>query len=179
MTDHIKYFFSSADAPAQYRIFLTAGMGAREGNPPASQKWGSPPHSPPPGKIPPSRCIKSPNKIFIFSFSCSHCSIIIFVLISYSLYTQVVPILILIDVQYLQKAVFCFEKGLNGQNHSSSGSHLLIKKSTPAKFLIPPPLKTIWKTLQYFPWSSWVYIFSVIDINALLAVLYPDFISYR
>ena len=157
---------------------LLRGWGAREGNPPISQKWGSPPHSPPPGKIPPSRCTP-PNKIFIFSFTCSHCSCIIFVLISYSLYTQVVPILILIDVQYLQKAVFCLEKGLNGQNRSSSGSHLPIKKSPPAKFLIPPPLKAIWKTLQYFPWSSCVYIFSFIDIIALLAMLYPDFISYR
>ena len=52
--------------------------------------------------------------------------------ISYSLDTQIVLILILIDVQYSQKAVFSFEKGLNCQNHSSSGS------LTPVKFLIPP-----------------------------------------
>ena len=38
-------------------------------------------------------------------------------------------ILILINVQYLQKIVFSFEKGSNGQNHSSSGSHYPIKKS--------------------------------------------------
>ena len=31
-------------------------------------------------------------------------------------------ILILIDVQYSQKAVFSFEEGSNHQNHSSSGS---------------------------------------------------------
>ena len=37
-------------------------------------------------------------------------------------------ILILIDVQYLQKIVFSFGKGLNDQNHSSSGSQHLIKK---------------------------------------------------
>ena len=48
-------------------------------------------------------------------------------------------ILILIKVQYLQKVVFSFEKGLNGQNHSPSGSHILIKNTPPAKFLIPPP----------------------------------------
>ena len=36
-------------------------------------------------------------------------------------------ILILIDVQYSQKAVFSFEKGSNCQNHSSSGSHHLLK----------------------------------------------------
>ena len=41
-------------------------------------------------------------------FRGSHCSCTIFILISYSLYTQVM--LILIDVQYLQKAVFSFEK---------------------------------------------------------------------
>ena len=36
-------------------------------------------------------------------------------------------IVILSDVQYSQKAVFRFEKGLNGQ--SSSGPHHLVKKS--------------------------------------------------
>ena len=45
------------------------------------------------------------------------------------------PILILIDVQYSQKAVFSFEKGSNHQNHPSSGSfYLLVKKSSPARF---------------------------------------------
>ena len=38
-------------------------------------------------------------------------------------------ILILINVQYLQNVVFSFEKGLNGQNYSSSDFHHLIKKS--------------------------------------------------
>ena len=47
-------------------------------------------------------------------------------------------ILILIDVKYSQKAVFSFEKGSNGQNHSSSGCYLLVKKSPPTKFLIAP-----------------------------------------
>ena len=40
-------------------------------------------------------------------------------------------ILILIDVKYLQNIVFSFEKGLNGQNHSSSGSHHPVKKFPP------------------------------------------------
>ena len=54
-------------------------------------------------------------------------------------------ILILIDVQYSQKAVFSFEKGLNLQNRSSSGSLHLVKKFPPAKFLIPvPPLGGIY-----------------------------------
>ena len=42
--------------------------------------------------------------------------------------------LILIDVQYLQKAVFSFEKGSNHQNHSSSGSNHPVKDPRP-----PPP----------------------------------------
>ena len=39
---------------------------------------------------------------------------------SYSLYTQVKPILILINVQYLQNVVFGLEKGSNSQNQFSS-----------------------------------------------------------
>ena len=42
-------------------------------------------------------------------------------------------ILILINVQYLQKVVFSFEKGSNAQNHSLSDSQHLI---TPTP--IPP-----------------------------------------
>ena len=64
--------------------------------------------------------------------------------------TQVMIILILIDVQYSQKAVFSFDKGLNGQNHSSTGSHQPVKKS-PSKIPDSPhcslPLTAIWKTL--------------------------------
>ena len=44
----------------------------------------------------------------------------------YSLYTQAMLILILINVQYLQNVVFSFENGLNGQNHPSSDSYHLI-----------------------------------------------------
>ena len=39
------------------------------------------------------------------------------------------PILILINVQYLQIVVFSFEKGLNGQKFPSSDSHQPIKQS--------------------------------------------------
>ena len=59
----------------------------------------------------------------------------IFVIISYSLDTQVMLILILIDDQYSQKAVFSFQTGSHHQNHSSSGFLHPVKKS---KFLIPP-----------------------------------------
>ena len=70
--------------------------------------------------------------------SCSHCPCSIFVLMSYSLDTQVMSILILIDVQYSQNAVFRLEKCLSFQNHSSSGSiHLL--KIFPSKISDPPP----------------------------------------
>ena len=50
-------------------------------------------------------------------------------------------ILILIDVQYSQKADFSFEKGSYCQNHSSSSSLCLVKKipPPPVNFLIPPP----------------------------------------
>ena len=78
--------------------------------------------------------------------------------IPYSFDTQVTLILILIDVQYSQNAVFTFGKDLNHQNHSSSGSHHQVEKSPPAQFLIPPPhvgeftstptLTAIWKTLS-------------------------------
>ena len=60
-----------------------------------------------------------------------------FVLISYSLDTQVMLILILIDVQYSHKAIFSFEKGSNHQNHSSIPLHPVKKKSFPVKFPIP------------------------------------------
>ena len=70
------------------------------------------------------------------------------------LYTHVMLILILTDVQYLQN-VFSFEKGSNGQKYSLSDSHHPIKKSPPPQqnFPFPPlgalplPLNAIWKTL--------------------------------
>ena len=42
-------------------------------------------------------------------------------------------LLILIDVQYSQKAIFSFKKGLNCQDHSSSGSFHPVN--------LPPPIK--------------------------------------
>ena len=48
------------------------------------------------------------NKTCIFN--CSHFSSTIFVLSSFSYYTQVIVILILIDVQYLQNVVLIREK---------------------------------------------------------------------
>ena len=80
-----------------------------------------------------------------------------FVLIAYSLNTQVMLILILIDVLHSQKAVFNFEKGSNGQNHSSSGSHNPVKKSpnkisksSPLGQGISPTLIAIWETIYIY-----------------------------
>ena len=60
-------------------------------------------------------------------------------------------LIVLINVQYSQKAVFSFEKGLNFQNYSSSVSlHPVKKKIAPVKFLIPTPLgPSINWALQY------------------------------
>ena len=57
------------------------------------------------------------------------CSCTFFVLISCTLKTQIILILILIDIQYSQNAVFSLESFPNRQNHSSSVSHHLVKKS--------------------------------------------------
>ena len=81
-------------------------------------QWAPPP--PPPLPLPHQSNIYVTKK---FIFGCSHCICTIFILTSYTLYTQVKPILILINVQYLQNVVFGLEKGLNGQNHFSGFHH--------------------------------------------------------
>ena len=81
--------------------------------------------------------------------------------------SQVMLILMLIDVLYSQKVFFNFEKCSNGKNHSSSGSHHLVKKFSTNKisdsFPLPlpptvgnlsPSLTAIWKTLVI-----WAFIF--------------------
>ena len=68
-------------------------------------------------------------------------------------------ILILIDVQYLQKAAFNFEKGSNSQNHSSSGSYHLVKNFLTSKISNSPipyhylenPVKTAFMFLGASP----------------------------
>ena len=67
-------------------------------------------------------------------------------------------VLILIDVQHSQKALFSFEKGSNGQNHSSSCSDHPISPSkisnppTPYRYLENPatPLKVTATTQVFF-----------------------------
>ena len=71
-------------------------------------------------------------------------------------------VLILIDVQYSQKAVFSFEEGSKYQNNSSSGSLHPVNPPPPfskiyhplpllegAGEFTPPPLTAIRKTLKY------------------------------
>ena len=56
----------------------------------------------------------------------------------------------------LTENYFSFEKGLIGQNHSSSGFHWLAK-NTPTKVFnsLPPPLLiATWKTLAVFSWMT-------------------------
>ena len=67
-----------------------------------------------------------------------------------SLDTQVMLTLILIDVQYSQKAVFSFEKGLNCQNHSLSGSHHPVKKLLPPSKISDSPPPTPYCYLEKF-----------------------------
>ena len=69
----------------------------------------------------PTHLEESPQSLLLYRFCFS------FILFD----THVMLIVILSDVQYSQKAVFRFEKGLNGQNQSSSGPHHLVKKSPP------------------------------------------------
>ena len=49
------------------------------------------------------------------------------------MYIQFMLILILIDVQYLSKFIFSFEKGSSGQSESSSYSTTQLKNSHPSK----------------------------------------------
>ena len=64
-------------------------------------------------------------------------------------------VLILIDVQYSEKAVFSFEKGSNHQNYSSDSLHPVKKLPPPSKISdsLPnaptPPLTSILKTLGF------------------------------
>ena len=110
-----------------------------KGPPPQTRNLLSPPtwkiHLPTKGQFSPLKnnfyAITPKNVIF----SCSQCSCTIFNLTLHSLYTQIMLILILIGVQYLQNFVFNFEKGSHGQNHSLVSLHP--SKKISAKFPIP------------------------------------------
>ena len=59
-----------------------------------------------------------------FILNCIHSCCIIFILIKYSWYLQVMLTLILTENQYVQNVAFSFEKSSNCQNRSLSDSHL-------------------------------------------------------
>ena len=77
-------------------------------------------------------------------------------------YTQIMLILIVIHVQYLQNVAFFFETASNGQSHFSADSHNSMKKSLHKNFSslhweenFPTyPLYAIWKTLVCFTFLS-------------------------
>ena len=107
-----------------YRFFPTGGTGESPHQPKRWSFTSSPPNF---YFLPPKvNSTQYKNKNI---FSGSHCSCAISALIS-----QTMLILILIDVQYSQNAVFSFEKFSNRQNYSSSCSHPLDKKIPPAVF---------------------------------------------
>ena len=94
---------------------------------------------PPPGKIhpqqtPPTEAVAIGRVPFLF-------------LASYSLYIQILRILIFIDIQYLQNVVFSFEKGQNSQNHFYAFPPLAEAGGVGGEG-IPPPLNAFWKTLE-------------------------------
>ena len=71
--------------------------------------------------------------------------------------------LILIHVQYLQNVVFSFGEGSNGQNYSSSDTHLLIKFFI---YKISLTLKSVWKTLlDILSKVSLCTFFSILNCN--------------
>ena len=115
--------------------------------------WGSPPFNkkfarstfPTKFLFPPTKIqFKTIKKIKIFLAVVIVCVPFLFVLISYSFKRQI--ILMLIDFQYSQNAVFSFEKLSNRQNHSSSGSHHLVKIHQQCSQLFE---KDSWKILKF------------------------------
>ena len=95
--------------------------------------------------FPHQRLILSPNPLndnfdpIKNFYSCSHSSCVIFSLPLYFMYTQVMLILILIYLQYLQKVALSFEKILSGQNHSLSDC-ITQQKNFPRQIFLPHPL---------------------------------------
>ena len=100
------------------------------------------------------------NNFQVITFKKSFLAVVIapvsFVLISYSLRTQVMLILTLIDIQYSQKAVFSFKKfewskslllRFPPPNKKLSPSNKISDPFPHGEGNFPPPLSTIWKIL--------------------------------
>ena len=96
----------------------------------------------PPVNFPTNFFFSSPNK--------QGCSKTLFLAVDiemltlYSLYTQVMLILVLIDIQYLQNVAFSSEKSLNDQNHSSLNFHHPIKNFRHQKFPCNQKIVQFW-----------------------------------
>ena len=77
------------------------------------------------------------------------CTIFILLFCSYSLYTQqILLILILIDVQYLQNVLFSFESGSDSWNHYSSSHHSI-------KYLPPGFDLSFWSAIvKIYPFAT-------------------------
>ena len=71
-------------------------------------------------------------------------------------------ILILIDVQYSQNAVYSFEKDSNNQNHSS-GSYHSVKKLPPAVFTTSLHEKEQCLIIETLVVNIWKFIVNKID----------------
>ena len=111
-------------------------------------------------------------KICYFDACCT-----ILVLISYSFDTQATLILILIDIQYTQNAVFSFEKSSNYQNDSCLGSHHAVEKSPPPSKMSdsnptphphPHPLLLFEK-----PWNMY-YSFTYIQLHFMVFICFQS-----
>ena len=78
-------------------------------------------------------------------------------------------IFILIDVQYSQKAVFSFQKGMNRQNHISSGFLHLVKNPPHQNFWFPPPPKLSTPTPYCYlenPGDGAKYLFKILNFGS-------------
>ena len=89
---------------------------------------------------------------------------------------QVMLILILIDVQYLQNVVFSFEKGSNSQNHSFLGSHQL-KKNHCSKISHHPTGGIFSHTLTLFGKPCNVEITDVMLPTKFVWILTPRYLT--
>ena len=83
-------------------------------------------------------------------------------------------ILVLIIAQYLQNVVFSFEKGLSGQNHSSSDSHHQLEKFSHANFPSPTPLRYLEKPRQRTKFVKIHFACSKLNSTFLLKILFSE-----
>ena len=100
------------------------------GSSPTSRKFAQPPTWKKSSPVDSTKFLFRPHQRLIyvitnknFIFNCSHCSCTIFILTSYSLYTQGHANFDFNRCSIVTEVLFSFEKDSNGQNHSSLGTH--------------------------------------------------------